>query len=54
MSTKDHIVVMAIDFGTTYSGYAFSLRSDFSKAIDNIASIKHADKIWFSQSHKIP
>lgn len=35
MSTKDHIVVMAIDFGTTYSGYAFSLRSDFSKAIDN-------------------
>lgn len=26
-----HVMVVAIDFGTTYSGYAFSLRSDFDK-----------------------
>ncbi|XP_052703243.1 heat shock 70 kDa protein 12A-like isoform X2 [Crassostrea angulata] len=28
---RDHIVVVAIDFGTTYSGYAYSFRSDFIK-----------------------
>lgn len=33
--TRDHTVVVAIGFGTTYSGYAFSLRSDFLKAKDN-------------------
>lgn len=33
--TRNHTVVVAIDFGTTYSGYAFSLRSDFLKAKDN-------------------
>lgn len=33
--TRDHTVVVAIDFGTTYSGYAFSLRSDFLIAKDN-------------------
>lgn len=29
--TREHIVVVAIDFDTTYSGYAFSFRSDFLK-----------------------
>uniref|UniRef100_K1R5T9 Heat shock 70 kDa protein 12A n=1 Tax=Magallana gigas TaxID=29159 RepID=K1R5T9_MAGGI len=28
---RDHIVVVAIDFGTTYSGYAYSFLSDFIK-----------------------
>lgn len=28
---RDKFVVAAIDFGTTYSGYAFSLKSDFQK-----------------------
>ncbi|KAL5018158.1 hypothetical protein ScPMuIL_003880 [Solemya velum] len=34
MSSK--LVVVALDFGTTYSGYAFSLRSDFKKKPTNI------------------
>ena len=29
--TEDYLFVAAIDFGTTYSGYAFSLRNDFKK-----------------------
>ncbi|XP_065925054.1 heat shock 70 kDa protein 12A [Magallana gigas] len=29
--TRNHIVVVGIDFGTTYSGYAYSFRSDFIK-----------------------
>jgi len=29
MTSKTHMVVVAIDFGTTYSGYAFSFRSDY-------------------------
>ena len=28
---EDYLFVAAIDFGTTYSGYAFSLRDDFKK-----------------------
>ena len=27
-NTKDKLMVCAIDFGTTYSGYAYSMRSD--------------------------
>lgn len=34
-NTRDHTVVVSIGFGATYSGYAFSLRSDFLKAKDN-------------------
>ena len=29
MATKSYKLVAAIDFGTTYSGYAFSTREDF-------------------------
>ncbi|XP_069129273.1 heat shock 70 kDa protein 12B-like [Argopecten irradians] len=28
---QDRLVVAAIDFGTTYSGYAFSFRGDYQK-----------------------
>ncbi|VDI61183.1 Hypothetical predicted protein [Mytilus galloprovincialis] len=28
---SNHLLVAAIDFGTTYSGYAFSTRSDFER-----------------------
>ena len=31
MSTKNYLLVAAIDFGTTYSGYAFSSREDFQR-----------------------
>ena len=27
--TDEYLIVAAIDFGTTYSGYAFSSRDDF-------------------------
>lgn len=38
--TRDHIVVVAIDFGTTYSGYAYSFRSDFmAHKMDHLNSI---------------
>lgn len=45
---KDYLIVGAIDFGTTFSGYAFSTKHDFLKdprKLGNI-SIKHwADPI---------
>lgn len=31
MGSKDHIVVAAIDFGTTFSGYAFSFLYEYQK-----------------------
>lgn len=31
MDSKEHLVVAAIDFGTTYSGYAFSFLHDYKK-----------------------
>ena len=31
MATKNYLLVAAIDFGTTYSGYAFSSREDFQR-----------------------
>nr|XP_022296996.1 heat shock 70 kDa protein 12A-like [Crassostrea virginica]XP_022296997.1 heat shock 70 kDa protein 12A-like [Crassostrea virginica] len=31
MATKNYLLVAAIDFGTTYSGYAFSTRTDFQR-----------------------
>ena len=31
MSAKNYLLVAAIDFGTTYSGYAFSTRTDFQR-----------------------
>lgn len=54
MSKEDnHLFVVAIDFGTTYSGYAFSARGDFSSdPLENIET-----NIWQSGnlvSHKTP
>ncbi|XP_071146597.1 heat shock 70 kDa protein 12A-like [Mytilus edulis] len=34
--SSNHLMVAAIDFGTTYSGYAFSMRSDFKEQPLNI------------------
>ena len=31
MATQSYLLVAAIDFGTTYSGYAFSTRMDFQR-----------------------
>ncbi|CAG2191386.1 unnamed protein product [Mytilus edulis] len=39
---SDHLLVAALDFGTTYSGYAFSTRSDFQK--DPL--IIHTNQAW--------
>lgn len=45
-STSSELVVAAIDFGTTYSGYAFSFKSDWSTVFantwkgDNLTSVK--------------
>ncbi|VDI39861.1 Hypothetical predicted protein [Mytilus galloprovincialis] len=39
---SDHLLVAAIDFGTTYSGYAFSTRGDFNKDPLKI----HANQAW--------
>ena len=36
--TEDYLFVAAIDFGTTYSGYAFSSRDDFKKDLLTIRS----------------
>ena len=53
---RNHVVVVAIDFGTTYSGYAFSFRKDFA---ENVAGhlTEVSTKNWFSgdlQSDKTP
>lgn len=34
-STSSRLIVAAIDIGTTYSGYAYSLKSDWTKVIMN-------------------
>lgn len=44
MATNDHLLVAALDFGTTYSGYAFSMRHDFN--VDPL--IIHANQTWIS------
>ena len=31
MATSNYLLVAAIDFGTTYSGYAYSTRTDFQR-----------------------
>ena len=38
--TSEHLIVVAIDFGTTYSGYAFSLGTEFEKDPAKISSNK--------------
>ncbi|XP_076111559.1 heat shock 70 kDa protein 12A-like [Mytilus galloprovincialis] len=42
--TGDHLLVAAIDFGTTYSGYAFSMRHEFKTDPLKI----HANQAWNS------
>lgn len=37
---SEHVMVVAIDFGTTYSGYAFSLGSEFESEPTRISSNK--------------
>lgn len=37
---SDHVMVVAIDFGTTYSGYAFSLGAEFESEPTKISSNK--------------
>ena len=37
---SDHVIVVAIDFGTTYSGYAFSLGVEFESQPTKISSNK--------------
>ena len=36
---KDKLIVVGIDFGTTYSGFAISLRDDYEK--DKTAALTH-------------
>lgn len=40
--SSNHLMVAAIDFGTTYSGYAFSMRGDFKEQPLNI----NANQSW--------
>lgn len=47
MSKTDSILIVAIDFGTTYSGYAFQFRHDYES--DRIGSI-FANTSWTAQS----
>ncbi|CAG2190458.1 unnamed protein product [Mytilus edulis] len=44
MATNDHLLVAALDFGTTYSGYAFSMRHEFKTDPLKI----HANQAWNS------
>ncbi|CAG2190451.1 unnamed protein product [Mytilus edulis] len=44
MATEDHLLVAALDFGTTYSGYAFSMRHEFKTDPMKI----HANQAWNS------
>ena len=41
---SDILMVAAIDFGTTYSGYAYSLKGEYNKDKLNI----HANQAWNS------
>lgn len=44
MATNDHLLVVALDFGTTYSGYAFLWRHEFKTDPLKI----HANQAWNS------
>ena len=44
MATGDHLMVVALDFGTTYSGYAFSTQHEFEA--DPLRM--HANQAWNS------
>ena len=45
---EEYLFVAAIDFGTTYSGYAFSSRGDFKK--DPLKIV--ANQAWNAGSHR--
>ena len=47
---RDHTVVVAIDFGTTYSGYAYSFRDDFLK-VKTRQLPKITTENWNSEQH---
>lgn len=54
---KDYLLVGAIDFGTTFSGYAFSTRHNFLKDPRNLGniSIKHwVDPLSSMMYYKTP
>lgn len=44
MDTSNYLMVAALDFGTTYSGYAFSMRHEFKEDPLKI----HANPVWNS------
>ena len=46
--TEEYLFVAAIDFGTTYSGYAFSSRDDFKKDPQKIV----ANQAWNAGSQR--
>ena len=46
--SEKYLMVAALDFGTTYSGYAFSMRSDFLKQPLDI----QANPVWKAGSQK--
>ena len=51
-ASQSYMVVGAIDFGTTYSGYAYSFRSDFTKDPLSISTTN-----WENEgdgTHKVP
>lgn len=45
--TDNYLLVAAIDFGTTYSGYAFSTRQRFSTDKLNII----ANQVWMPEQN---
>lgn len=42
MASDDYLLVAAIDFGTTFSGYAFSTRHDFSSDPQKMSLVQWA------------
>lgn len=46
METSNYMMVAALDFGTTYSGYAFSFRNDFKADPLKI----QANPVWMTGS----
>ena len=51
---EDHLMVAAIDFGTTYSGYAFSFRYDFENDPLKVSANSWTAGSGGLMSHKTP
>lgn len=49
LPSEDYLLVAAIDFGTTYSGYAFSMRDEFQKDPLKI----HTNQAWNAGSKQL-